>query len=51
MPDRSLYERTIATARAELGEEPFGTARAEGRTMTFEQSVAYALSEVGEPGS
>lgn len=36
LPDRSLYERAIATARAELGEEAFGTARAEGRTMTFE---------------
>jgi hypothetical protein len=51
LPDRSLYERAIAAARAELGEEVFGTARAEGRAMTFEQAVAYALSEVGEPGS
>jgi hypothetical protein len=45
MPDRSLYERTAATVRSQLGEEGFEAARGEGRAMDFEHSVAYALSE------
>ncbi len=43
-PDRSLYERTTTNVRSRLGEEGFVEAWAEGRTMTFEQAVAYALS-------
>jgi non-specific serine/threonine protein kinase len=40
----TLYiERTIASAVAQLGEAEFATARAEGRTMTFEQAADYAL--------
>jgi DNA-binding NarL/FixJ family response regulator len=31
------YERTVATARAQLGEEAFARARAEGRSMSLEQ--------------
>jgi predicted ATPase/DNA-binding XRE family transcriptional regulator len=42
-PDRSLYERTTANVRSRLGEEAFEEAWAEGRTMTFEQAVEYAL--------
>ena len=42
-PYRSLYEHTVATVRSRLGEEGFEEARAEGRAMTFEQAVAYAL--------
>jgi hypothetical protein len=42
-PDRSLYERTMADVRSRLGEEGFEEARAEGRAMTFEQAVNYAL--------
>jgi non-specific serine/threonine protein kinase len=42
-PHRSVYERTVATVRSHLGEEVFEAARAEGRAMTFEQAVAYAL--------
>jgi tetratricopeptide (TPR) repeat protein len=34
-----------ATARSWLGEEAFETARAEGRAMTFEQAVRYALED------
>jgi predicted ATPase/DNA-binding XRE family transcriptional regulator len=44
MPDRSLYERTAATVRSQLGEEGFEAARSEGRAMDFEHSVVYALS-------
>jgi tetratricopeptide (TPR) repeat protein len=43
LPDRSRYERAIAVARAELGERAFETARAEGRGMTVERAIAYAL--------
>ena len=42
-PDRSLYERTTANVRSRLGEEGFDEAWAEGRRMTFEQTVGYAL--------
>jgi predicted ATPase/DNA-binding XRE family transcriptional regulator len=42
----SLYiERTVASAVAQLGEAAFAEARAEGKTMTFEQAAAYALGE------
>ncbi len=43
IPDRSLYERTVATARSQLGEEGFEQTQAEGRAMDFEQAVEYAL--------
>ena len=40
----SLYiEHTIASAVAQLGEEVFAAARAEGSAMTFEQAADYAL--------
>ena len=44
-PYRSEYERTMAAVRSELGEEGFEEARAEGRSMTFEQAVANALED------
>jgi hypothetical protein len=37
------YEWTLSIARAQLSEGQFATMRAEGRAMTFEQAVAYAL--------
>lgn len=43
MPDRSLYERTAATVRSQLGEKRFEAARDEGRAVDFEHSVVYAL--------
>jgi predicted ATPase/transcriptional regulator with XRE-family HTH domain len=45
-PDPSLYERTRSATRSRLGEADFEEVRAEGRTMTFEQAVAYALEDV-----
>ena len=42
---RDLYERDEAEARAALGDEAFAAAWAEGRAMTLEQAVAYALDE------
>ena len=49
MPDRSLYEGTLANARLQLGERGFEEARERGRAMDFEQAVAYALSGAGAP--
>jgi predicted ATPase/class 3 adenylate cyclase/DNA-binding CsgD family transcriptional regulator len=37
---RADYERCVAAARAELGEQAFAVARAEGRGMTWEQALA-----------
>jgi tetratricopeptide (TPR) repeat protein len=52
-PDRSLYERTVSNVRSRLGEENFEEAWVEGRTMTFEQAVEYALERdaASSPGS
>ena len=47
-PNRSLYDRTTSAVRSRLGEAAFEEARTEGRTMTFEQAVAYALDEGSE---
>jgi non-specific serine/threonine protein kinase len=44
-PDRSLYQRQVAAARARLGEAAWETAWAEGRAMTPQQAVVYALKE------
>jgi predicted ATPase len=42
-PNRSFYEQTISATRSRLGESAFEEARAEGRAMTFDQTVEYAL--------
>jgi predicted ATPase/class 3 adenylate cyclase len=42
-PDLAEYERSIATTRAELTEEAFRTAWDEGRAMTVDQAIGYAL--------
>jgi DNA-binding CsgD family transcriptional regulator len=42
--DRALYERAVEALRSRLGEEAFGAAWSEGRAMTPEQAVGYALS-------
>src|SRR3712207_5509481 len=42
-PHRSMYERTVAAVRSQLGGEAFEAARERGREMTFEQAVEYAL--------
>jgi len=44
-PNRSLYERTAATVRSQLGESAFEEAWAGGQATTFEQAVASALEE------
>lgn len=42
---RMDYEQVVANVRAQLTEEAFAAAFEEGRAMTMEQAVAYALSE------
>ncbi|HSH77819.1 MAG TPA: tetratricopeptide repeat protein, partial [Herpetosiphonaceae bacterium] len=41
--DRPEYARDVAAARRQLDETAFAAAWAEGRAMTLEQAVAYAL--------
>ncbi len=43
--ERAEYDRTLAAARAGLGEEAFATAWDEGQAMTLEQIIAYALEK------
>ena len=43
--DRIPYEQGMASARAELGAEKFVRLWQEGRAMTREQAIAYALEE------
>ena len=47
--DLSLYERTVSATRSQLGDAAFEEAQAEGRAMTFEQAVAYALEDHDAP--
>src|SRR5215218_6543617 len=44
-PDRSAYQDRVRAARAQLGEAAWQAAWSEGREMTPEQAVGYALSE------
>jgi predicted ATPase/class 3 adenylate cyclase len=39
------HDREVAVARVTMGDEAFAAAWAEGRAMTLEQAVAYALDE------
>ena len=43
--DRAEYDRDVAAARAQLDEATFAAAWAEGRAMTMEQAMAYALED------
>jgi hypothetical protein len=40
---RSRYDRVFAAARADLGEEAYAAAWAEGQAMSPDQAIAYAL--------
>jgi hypothetical protein len=44
---RKEFDRAIPVARAVLGEATFMHAWADGRAMSLEQAMAYALDEVG----
>jgi predicted ATPase/class 3 adenylate cyclase len=43
--ERAGHDQSVAAARVALGDEAFARAWAEGRAMTLEQAVAYALDE------
>ena len=43
--ERENHERNIAAVRAALGEEALSALWEEGRAMTVEQAVEYALKE------
>lgn len=43
--DRAEYNRIVAAVRAQLGEEVFAKSWAEGRAMTLEQAIEYALKD------
>jgi len=42
---RPRFERAVAQAHAQLGEEAFEQAWAEGRAMDFDQAIASVLSD------
>ena len=42
--DPQGYDLDVTTVRTALGDEAFATMRAEGRAMTMEQAIAYALA-------
>jgi predicted ATPase/class 3 adenylate cyclase len=48
-PFRTVYEHDERAARAALGREAFAAAWADGREMTREQAVAYALEKYIRP--
>jgi predicted ATPase/Tfp pilus assembly protein PilF len=48
--ERAAYDQAIATARAALGEEAFAAAWEEGKKMTLEEAVAFALRDTEANG-
>jgi tetratricopeptide (TPR) repeat protein len=44
--ETTWLERHLGRARAELGEDEFSTAKAEGQAMSLDQAVEYALEEI-----
>jgi hypothetical protein len=44
--ERTEYEDTLVKVRAQLDSQEFATAWAEGRAMTLDQAVVYALAEM-----
>jgi non-specific serine/threonine protein kinase len=47
--EQADYQRTVAAARTVLGDDAFDEARREGREMTLEEAVKYALSGEDTP--
>ncbi len=45
--DRAEFDRYIQTAREQLGDAKFAALASEGRALTMEEAVAYALEEHG----
>ena len=49
VPDHSIQQSQVAAAHARLDEEAFEAAWAEGRMMTSEQAIQYALEQEAGP--
>ena len=49
VPDRSLHRSQVAAARGRLGEEAFEAAWKEGRAMSLEDTIEYALDRSTTP--
>jgi len=49
LEDRQDWDRAICSARESLGEAAFEEALEEGRAMSMEEAVEYALQEPGKP--
>ena len=49
VPDRSLHQSQVAAARAQLEEAEWTAAWAEGRAMTSERALEYALEQEATP--
>ena len=47
--ERRIYDQNVGRIKAQLSEETFALAWAEGRAMSFEQAVAFALEATAEP--
>ena len=47
--ERMVYERDLGRLKAEIDPDAFAAAWAEGRAMTVEQSIAYALENAADP--
>ena len=43
--ERPLHERTLASLSAALKQSDLSRALSEGRSMAFEQAIAYALQD------
>jgi hypothetical protein len=43
--DQIQHDRNVAAVRAQLDEATFAAAWAEGRAMTLEQTIVYALAD------
>jgi predicted ATPase/DNA-binding NarL/FixJ family response regulator len=50
VPDRSVHRSQVAAARSQLEEEAFAAAWAEGRAMSLEEAIEYALDRSTTPG-
>jgi hypothetical protein len=46
--DEMILQNDMAPCRAALGEREFTGAEAQGRAMTMEQAIAYALENIDE---
>jgi non-specific serine/threonine protein kinase len=43
--DRIPYDRAVASARSKLGDKAFDQARQQGRAMSVESAIEYAMEE------